>query len=106
MILYSLDDPEVDVDPGVHQIITFYEVAVGSDRRYAITKNNIHPFINVGLNKTWTFTNLDLIPRTAVYYITVRAHSASSANVEVTSNGISVGHGGSVIAKGTIDMPE
>ena len=77
-----------------YQTIASYEVAMGTDRRYANTRDNIHPFINVGLNTSWTFEYLDLVPITATYYVTVRAHSLSTTVTEVTSNGVKVGFGG------------
>ena len=98
------DDPNIDSEIGKHQIITNYEIAAGSDMRYPNTRENIHPFINVGLSKTWTFSDLDLVARTATYYITVRAYSSNRAMVEVTSNGIKVGYGGIIISLGDIEL--
>ena len=95
---------DIDSEIGRHQIIDHYEVAVGTDRRYPSTRNNIHPFIDVGLNKSHTFTDLNLIPKTATYYFTVRAFSVSTAMAEVTSNGIQVGHGAHVISNGEVDV--
>ena len=94
----------IDSEIGRHQIIDHYEVAVGTDRRYPSTRNNIRPFIDVGLNKSHTFTDLNLIPKTATYYFTVRAFSVSTAMAEVTSNGIQVGHGAHVISNGEVDV--
>ncbi|XP_067659895.1 uncharacterized protein [Haliotis asinina] len=85
------------------QDVIYYEVAVGTDRRFPQTRDNIVPFTNVGLNKTVTFFDLDLTPVTTIYYFTVRAHSSSGSKAEVTSNGFSVGFDGGVIA-GTIEM--
>lgn len=86
------------------QEIAYYEVAAGSDRGYPNTRSDIAPFTNIGLNTTHTFTNLDLIPETVVYYITVRAYSISRASVESTSNGITVGLSHSVVP-GEITLP-
>ena len=84
--------------------MAYYEVAVGTDRRSASTRDNLHPFINVGLNKTWTFRHLDLTPLTAYYYFTVRAFSHSNTMVEVTSNGVRVGYSGHIVSMGEISM--
>lgn len=103
--LVVADDPTVDTEIGRNQIIAYYEIAAGTDRRYPKTRDNIHPFINVGLNKTWTFDNLILVPKTSTYYITVRAHALSTAIVEVTSNGVKVGYGGHILQLGELDLP-
>ncbi|XP_019624877.1 PREDICTED: uncharacterized protein LOC109470382 isoform X2 [Branchiostoma belcheri] len=93
------------VEIGDHQIIDHYEVAVGTDRRYPSTRTNIRPFVNVGRNKTVTFEYLQLIPRTGIYYVTVRAVSLASSTTEVTSNGIRVGFGGDIISHGEVQIP-
>ncbi|XP_078585863.1 uncharacterized protein LOC144867674 [Branchiostoma floridae x Branchiostoma japonicum] len=90
---------------GDHQLVDYYEVAVGTDRRYPSTRTNVRPFINVGRNRTVTFEYLHLIPRTGIYYVTVRAVSLASSRTEVTSNGIRVGFGGDIISHGEIDIP-
>ena len=79
-------------DGSPEQEITFYEVAAGSDREYPSTRTDIAPFTNVGLNTSHTFHNLNLVPESIIYYITVRAHTVSGAFVDATSNGISVGY--------------
>ena len=79
-------------DGSPEQEITFYEVAAGSDREYPSTRTDIAPFTNVGLNTSHAFYNLDLIPESIIYYITVRAHTVSGAYIDATSNGISVGY--------------
>ena len=80
-----------------NQEVAYYELALGTDRRFPKTRDNIVPFVNVGLNKTHTFFDLDdLIPYKAVYYFTVRAHSTSGARTQITSNGFSVGYDGGV----------
>ncbi len=94
----------VDGSIGKHHEIDHYEIAIGTDRRYPSTRTNVWPFTNVGLNVTWTISDLKLIPRKAVYYVTVRAYSVSSAMVDVTSNGIRVGYGSHVISTGTIEL--
>ncbi|XP_035697583.1 uncharacterized protein LOC118430698 [Branchiostoma floridae] len=86
------------------QTIEYYEVALGTDRRFPRTRNNVHPYVNVGLNQTHTFNNLQLIPRSATYYTTVRAHSVSTSVAEMTSNGIQVGYGGQVLSVGQVDV--
>ncbi|XP_076116641.1 uncharacterized protein LOC143084119 [Mytilus galloprovincialis] len=109
---------QVDVisgNPGIHvdqskleeqpdnQQVAFYEVAVGTDRRFPKTRDNIVPFTNVGKNTTATFYNLDLVPGTGLYYFTVKASSASYSVATVTSNGFHVGFDGGV-TPGTIIM--
>ncbi|KAI8510725.1 hypothetical protein Bbelb_116410, partial [Branchiostoma belcheri] len=84
--------------------IQYYEIAVGSDRRFPSTRSDIHPFKNVGLNRTATFTDLRLVPG-GVYYATVRATGVSTAIAEVTSNGITVGVGGEPPLPQSVDIP-
>ncbi|KAI8518956.1 hypothetical protein Bbelb_022130, partial [Branchiostoma belcheri] len=92
-------------EESAHQKVDKYEIAVGTDRLYARTRDNIIPFTDVGLNKTWTFYFVqDLVPKTGIYYVTVRASSANYAQVEVTSNGIRVGCDGGVTA-GDVTVP-
>ncbi|XP_070573546.1 uncharacterized protein [Ptychodera flava] len=86
------------------QVIERYEVAAGTDQRYPNTRDDIHQFVNVGLNTSHTFTNLRLIPETQTYYITLRAFAVSTAMVEVTSNGIRVGFGGELLSQGQISI--
>ena len=95
---------KIDGSIGKHHEIDHYEIAIGTDRRYPNTRSNVWPFANVGLNVTWTVSDLKLIPRKVIYYVTVRAYSVSSAMVEVTSNGIRVGYGSHVISTGTIEV--
>ncbi|XP_033105583.1 uncharacterized protein LOC117107873 isoform X2 [Anneissia japonica] len=75
------------------QLIEYYTIAIGTDRRYPKTRDNIVPFTNVKLNTVWTFTELELVPEAAIYYATVRAYGGKLAFAEVTSNGIRVGNG-------------
>lgn len=72
--------------------MAFYEVALGTDRRYDSTRDNIVPWTKVGQNTSVTFYDLDLVPGEAMYYFSVRAHSSSNSIAEVTSNGFSVGY--------------
>ncbi|XP_070573761.1 uncharacterized protein [Ptychodera flava] len=81
-------------EPVFGQIIDHYEVAIGTDSRYASTRDDLHPFVDVGCNTTHTFSDLQLVPRTQVYYVTIRAYSISTAMAETTTNGIRVGYGG------------
>eukprot|EP00745_Piridium_sociabile_P039605 TRINITY_DN74362_c0_g2_i1.p1 TRINITY_DN74362_c0_g2~~TRINITY_DN74362_c0_g2_i1.p1 ORF type:complete len:112 (-),score=13.30 TRINITY_DN74362_c0_g2_i1:95-430(-) len=74
-----------------HQTVTRYEVALGTDRRYDSTRDNVVPWTDVGLNTSVTFYDLTLTPLHAVYYFSVRAFSASDSRAEVTSNGFYVG---------------
>ncbi|WAR20850.1 CRB-like protein [Mya arenaria] len=73
------------------QTITRYKVAVGNDRRYSKTRSNVHYFVNVGLNTSFTFTSLNLTSKLVRYYITVRGYSQAGGFIEGYSNGIRVG---------------
>ena len=95
---------QADSSIGEHQKVEHYEVAVGTDHRFSGTRNNIQPFTNVGLNVTWTFSHLTLVPRSVTYYVTVRAYSVSTAMVEVTSDGIKVGYGSQVFSAGSLEL--
>ncbi|XP_064643635.1 uncharacterized protein LOC135497733 [Lineus longissimus] len=88
-----------------HQVVSYYEVAVGTDRRYSHTRHNIVPYTNVGRNLSVTFNHLNLHAKQGIYYTTVRAHSTSMAMVEVTSNGFTAGYNNGVKA-GEITMSE
>ncbi|OPL20483.1 hypothetical protein AM593_03984, partial [Mytilus galloprovincialis] len=83
-------------DQTIAQEIMYYEVAVGTDRRFQKTRDNIVPFTNVGLNKSVTFYDLNLASGIAMYYFTVRAYSISYSIATVTSNGFHVGYDGGV----------
>lgn len=74
------------------QKIRKYEIAVGTDRRYPKMRANIHYFVDVGLNTSYTFYNLNLTAKTVTYFMTVRAHSYAGSFQEVSSNGIKVGY--------------
>ena len=73
------------------QKIRRYEVAIGNDRRYFLTLSNVHYFVDVGLNTSHTFTQLNLKEKLR-YYITVRAYSEAGSFVEGYSNGVRVGY--------------
>ncbi|XP_061188852.1 uncharacterized protein LOC133197029 [Saccostrea echinata] len=73
------------------QKIDYYEVSIGDDTRDHITRTNIHYYIKVGLNTSYTFFGLDLTPKTVRYYITVRGYSITGAFEESYSNGVRVG---------------
>ncbi|VDI79784.1 Hypothetical predicted protein [Mytilus galloprovincialis] len=88
-----------------NQAVAFYEVALGTDRRFSQTRDNIVPFTNVGKDKKVTFYDLDLVPGTPMYYFTVKAYSASHSIAMVTSNGFHVGDDGGV-TPGTIIMED
>ena len=82
-----------DMIPGesfTQQTVDYYEVAVGTDRRYPKTRDNVVTFTNVGRNTTVVFPHLQL-SNLATLFITVRAHSKSFATADETSNGITVG---------------
>ena len=74
------------------QSIQYYEVAIGNDRRYAKTRTNVHYFVNVGLNTSYTFKHLNLTSKLVRYYISVRAYSLAGGFAEGYSNGIRVGY--------------
>lgn len=80
-----------------NQEVVFYEVAVGTDRRFPKTRDDVVPFTNVWLNKTAIFYDLELTPIAGIYYFTVKAYSASYSVATVTSNGFRVGYDGGVI---------
>ncbi|VDI67222.1 Hypothetical predicted protein [Mytilus galloprovincialis] len=92
---YQVDESKTAEQPGTQQVL-FYEVAVGTDRRFHKTRDNIVPFTKVGLNDSVTFYDLNLESGTAIYYFTVRAYSASFSVATVTSNGFHVGYDGGV----------
>ena len=79
------------------QSIVRYEVAIGNDLRHEETRANVHYFVDVGLNKSYTFTNLNLTAKAVTFYITVRAHSFAGGVVESFSNGIKVGFDENII---------
>ena len=91
-------------DGSAEQEIEYYQVAVGTDRRYFSTKSNIVPFTNVGSATSHTFTGLNLVAMDQVYYVTVRAYAVSGASVDATSNGVTVGFNTSIIS-GVISVP-
>ncbi|KAK3612537.1 hypothetical protein CHS0354_024514 [Potamilus streckersoni] len=94
-----------DITPSKDQEIEYYEVALGTDRRFKKTRDDVVPFTKVGRNTSVTFWDLDLVPGFAMYYFTVRAYSASYSMSEVTSNGFYVAFDGGVTA-GKIVMPD
>ena len=79
------------------QKIVKYEVSIGNDRRYSKTRQNVHAFVDVGLNSSYTFTNLNLTAKFVTYYITVRATSEAGSSVIQTSDGVRVGFSGEMI---------
>ena len=95
------DDFGVD-EPGMR--IEHYEVAIGDNPAYSTTRSNTHYFVNVGLSKNYTLTDLRLIERTVIYYTTVRAFAESGAHTDGTSNGVRVGFTPGMIP-GTIAIP-
>ncbi|XP_070574642.1 uncharacterized protein [Ptychodera flava] len=102
---FGMDTLQKIGEDGDHQIIDYYEVAAGTDRRYPNTRDDVHPFVNVGLNTSHTFYDLNLVPRKLTYFVTVRAYSKSTATAQITSNGIQVGYGGTVVSTGKISIP-
>jgi hypothetical protein len=71
-------------------------VALGTDRRFNKTRDNVVPYTYVGENTTVTFTDLELTPGIALYYFSVYAFSKSFSRTLVTSNGFYVGFQGGV----------
>lgn len=88
---------DLEVDP--NQEVSYYEVALGTDRRFPKTRDNIVPFTNVGKNSSVTFKDLDLEPGYAHYYFTVKAFSSAYTFVTTTSNGFYVSFDGGVTGK-------
>jgi hypothetical protein len=85
------------------QAIHHYEVSVGNDRRYEQTRSNIHFFVNVELNTSFTFKGLNLTSKLIKYYITVRSYSMAGSYTEGYSNGIRVGFNDDISA-GTMSI--
>ena len=89
-LIIGNDGVEIGTDVADTQEVSYYEVALGTDRRFPNTRDNVVPFTNVGKNKTVTFYNLDLLQGTAMYYFSVRAYSATYSTALATSNGFYV----------------
>ena len=85
---------DLTVDP--NQEVAYYQVALGTDRRFPKTRDNIIPFTYVGKNTSTTFLDLDLVPGFATYYFTVRAYSSAYTYASATSNGFYVSFDGGV----------
>ena len=85
-------DPFGDRSNDPTQSIDHYEVAIGNDRRYANTRSNVHYFLSVGLNTSYSFHHLNLTAKTVRYYVTVRSYSITGGFAEGYSNGIRVGY--------------
>ncbi|XP_022102001.1 uncharacterized protein LOC110985344 [Acanthaster planci] len=96
---------EVNKGQTTQQTVDFYEAAVGTDRRYPKTRDNVVPFTYMGQNTSVTFRNLDLTALDSTYYVTVRGHSASFSTAEVTSTGIKVGVDTQVIVT-EVEVPD
>ncbi|XP_045172526.2 uncharacterized protein LOC123534370 [Mercenaria mercenaria] len=79
------------------QVIEHYEISIGNDRRYEKTRSNVHFSVNVGLNRSYTFSNLNLTAKLVRYYVTVRGYSKVGGFSESTSNGIRVGFSEAII---------
>lgn len=78
------DDPTQQID--------HYEISIGEDTKDHTTRTNIHYFTNVGLNKSYTFTGLNLTSKIVLYFVTVRGYSITGAYEENYSNGVLVGY--------------
>lgn len=84
-------------EQGESQKVAYYLVALGTDRRFNHTRDDVVPYTNVGTNTSVTIYDLDLTPETAVYYFSVYAISKSFSRTLVTSNGFYVGYDGGII---------
>ena len=91
-----------DISGDPTQAVQYYEVAISNDPRYSSTLSNIHYFVNVGMNTSYTFTNLNLTAKNVTYYIIVRCYSIAGGISESYSNGIRVGYS-DIIIPGTIE---
>ena len=87
------------------QIIAYYEVSIGNDRREHNTRINIQYLTDVGLNTSHTFSHLNLTAKTVTYYITVRAYSITGSFVEQYTNGVRAGYRDGVFP-GRVDVSE
>lgn len=85
--------------------IDHYEVSVGENTNDHTTRTNVHHFTNVGLEKKYTFTGLNLTPRAVLYFVTVRGYSITGAFEESYSNGLRVGYRLDIIP-GTVEVNE
>ena len=81
------------------QQVAYYMVALGTDRRFNKTRDNVVPYTYVGDNTSVVFTDLELTPGVALYYFSVYAFSKSFSKTLVTSNGFFVGFKGGVTCK-------
>ena len=89
-------------DPG--QEVDYYEVGLGDNPKEENGRTNVHFFVNVGLERQYSFTYLNLVPKTVTYYCTVRANSKAATWSEGFSNGVRVGYRDFLIA-GIIEIP-
>ncbi|XP_033747032.1 uncharacterized protein LOC117332256 [Pecten maximus] len=87
------------------QTIRYYEVAIGDDNRYSKTISNVHYYVNVGLNRSHTFHNLNLTAKDVTYYVTVRGRSMAGSQEEAFSNGVKTGFKNEIVP-GLIETPE
>lgn len=76
-------------DPGKKENISYYEVGAGTSRTNESQLTSVHPFVQVGLNKTWRFNGLNL-NMSIMYYVAVRAYSQSGVVSKSISNGVKV----------------
>ena len=60
---------EVTKHHTTEQAVDYYEAALGTDRRYPKTRDNVVPFTYVGQNTTVTFKNLDLAVLSPDYHL-------------------------------------
>jgi hypothetical protein len=91
-----------DSEPG--QRIIRYEVALGDDPTRSKTRSNTHFFVDVGLERSHTFTDLRLVSKSVLYVATVRAYAESGAMVESTSTGMRVGYTPGMLP-GVLELP-
>ena len=76
-------------DPGKKENISYYEVGAGTSRTNQLLLTSVHPFVQIGLNKTWKFNGLNLNMST-VYYVVVRAYCQWGVVSKSISNGVKV----------------
>ena len=87
---------------GQKENISYYEVGAGTSRTSPSQLTTVHPFVKVGLNKTWSFNNLSLT-KNVVYYVTVRAYSDTGVVSTAISNGLEVVNA-TVVTPGIVEV--
>lgn len=83
------------------QQIAYYEISIGEDTK----TTSVYNFTNVGLNKSYTFTDVNLTSKNVLYFVIVRGYSKTGEYAESYSNGVRVGYRLSIIP-GSIEVNE